>query len=91
MVQAPNLPQNKVKHSLIGSKYIEEIAELQSLHVVCLPLTENIALEQEINSHADILCCNIGNGEILINDGSIGEGQLEKIGLLQHQQCWRNT
>ncbi len=81
LVNAPNLPGNSVKHCLIGSRYNEEIKELTSLGIVCLPLKENNALDDEIKYHADILSCNLGNGEILINQGSIGESVLKELGL----------
>ncbi len=82
IVQAPNLPHNQLKHCLIGSKYTEEISELQRLGVTCIPLVKNTALDNEINNHADILCCNLGNGEILVNHNSIGESKLKEIGYM---------
>lgn len=79
-VKSPNLPKSKVTRCLIGAKYTEEKEELQSLGITCLLLSENQALEDEINNHADILCCNLGNGKILISDSSIGERSLDEIG-----------
>lgn len=76
----PNLPQNRINHCLIGSKYSEEIKELTELNIKCLQLKENHLLDEEINSHADILSFNFGNGKILLNKASIGESDLKKLG-----------
>ncbi len=80
LIKAPNLPENKVKHCLIGEKYTEEIKELEALGINCIQLNNNVMLEEEINSHADMLSCNLGNGKILLNHGTIGEEQIKEIG-----------
>lgn len=81
LINTPCLPQSEVKHCLIGEKYFEEIQELQELGVECLALKKNPLLEDEINSHSDILAFNFGNGEALLNEGAIGEDELEKLGI----------
>ncbi len=79
IIEKPNLPENNVKHCLIGEKYFQEKKELQSLGIECLTLKANDNICEEINSHADILSFNLGNGKIVINDGSIGETTLKKF------------
>lgn len=81
LITTPNLPQNKVKDCLIGEKYTDEINELSQLGINCLRLKESPDLETEISSHADILSFNFGNGQTLINKGSIGEEDLKNIGI----------
>ena len=81
LIKTSYLPKGAVKHCLIGSKYIEEINELKELDIECLTLNPNPLLEDEINNHADILSFNFGNGQVLLNNGSIGEAELKKIGI----------
>lgn len=81
LITTPNLPQNAVRDCLIGEKYTEEINELSQLGINCLRLKESPDLETEISSHADILSFNFGNGQTLINKGSIGEEDLLNIGI----------
>lgn len=81
LISTPNLPISKVKHCLIGEKNADEISELSDLGVICIGLKENSELENEINSHADILSFNFGSGQVLVNKESIGEGELEKAGI----------
>ncbi len=81
LINTPNLPQNDVKHCLIGEKYTDEIKELNELGIECFTLKSNPLLEDEINSHSDILAFNFGNGQILLNDGTIGEDELKSIGI----------
>ena len=81
LIKTPCLPEYSVSKCLIGSKYIDEISELKELGIECLTLKANPLLEEEINSHADILAFNFGNGQVLLNNGSIGEDELKKIGI----------
>ncbi len=80
-IKIPCLPKCTLKHCLIGSKYIDEIKELKELGIECLTLNTNPLLEEEINSHADILAFNFGNGKVLLNNGSIGKEELRKLGI----------
>lgn len=80
IITKPNLPESPVKHCLIGAKYHQEIDELKDLNIECLCLEANNNLYDEINSHADILSFNIGNGKIIISEGSIGEAKLTNLG-----------
>ena len=77
----PCLPENQVKHCLIGERYTDEINELKELGIECIPIKKNPLLDDEVSCHADMLAFNFGNGEILINKGSTGESNLENIGL----------
>lgn len=61
---------------IIGSKYIDEISELTSLGIECITVNESPNLENEINSHADILCCRASDN-IIFADNSIA-GELSK-------------
>lgn len=81
LIKIPNLPQYDVNHCLIGEKYTEEIRELNQLKIECLTLKANPLLEDEINSHSDILAFNLGNGQVLLNEGAIGEYELKKLGI----------
>jgi len=81
LIKTPCLPKNAVKHCLIGEKYTEEINELNELGVECLALNKNTLLDDEINNHADILSFNFGNGQAILNKGSIGEEELKNIGI----------
>ncbi len=80
LIKTPCLPKGNVKHCLIGEKYTDEIKELKELGINCLTLKQNFLLQDEINNHADILAYNFGNGQVLVNNGSIGEDILKKIG-----------
>ncbi len=80
MIHHPNLPEKRITHCLIGEKYLEEIAELKALGITPIPLKGNPFLQDEIRCHADILAFNPGNGTILINKGSKGESELQKLG-----------
>lgn len=79
-ITKPNLPENPIKHCLIGKKYRQEIEELKELNIECLGLKPNNNLDNEIDSHADILSFNMGNGKIIISENSIGEEELTKLG-----------
>lgn len=81
LIKTPCLPNGTVKHCLIGGKYINEINELKGLGIECLTLSPNPLLEEEINNHADILCFNFGNGQVLLNKDVTGEEELKKIGI----------
>lgn len=80
-IKVPCLPENQVKHSLIGERYSDEINELTELGIECLTLNKNPLLDDEISCHADMNAFNFGNGQVLLNRGSIGESELKKIGL----------
>ena len=81
LIKIPCLPENSVKHCLIGEKYIKEINELKELGINCISLDKNSYLEEEISCHADILAFNFGNGQVLLNKGAIGESSLTEIGI----------
>lgn len=81
IIKIPCLPENNVKHCLIGERYTEEISELKELGIECITLKKNNLLDDEISCHADILAFNFGNGQVLLNRGIIGESELNKIGL----------
>lgn len=81
LIKTPNLPQSKVKHCLIGEKYTQEIDELTKLGIECIPLKPNKMLDDEINSHADILCFSCGNGKIIADEHTIGEDEIKKLGI----------
>ena len=81
LINTPCLPKGTIKHCLIGSKYIDEINELKELNIDCFTLNPEPLLEEEINSHADILAFNFGNGQVLLNKGSIGEEELKFLGI----------
>ena len=80
-IKVPCLPENQVKNCLIGENYSDEINELTELGIECITLKKNYQLEDEISYHADMNAFNFGNGQILLNSGSIGESELKKIGL----------
>ena len=61
------------KRCLIGSKYTEEIKELNDLGIetILLPLNKN--LDEEINNHADILSFKLNNDKLIIDSNAVGE------------------
>ncbi len=81
IIEKPNLPQNIVKHGLIGERYTDEIKELTEEGIECLILKENPLLDDEISAHADILSFNFGNGQVIVNASAIGESELKKLGI----------
>jgi len=81
LIETPNLPNGKTKHCLIGKKYTDEIKELTELGIECIKVNENPLLTEEINSHADILCFNYGNGQVEASNGAVGEDKLKKLGI----------
>ena len=81
LIKIPCLPLGRVRHCLIGGKYTDEIRELSELGVECIPLKANTSLDNEVNSHADMLSFNCGNGNVILNKGATGEGDLQKIGI----------
>ncbi len=80
-IKTPCLPSGEVFHCLIGEGYSEEIQELTELGVKCIPLKENTLLDGEISCHADILSFNFGNGQVLLNNGAVGEKELKNVGI----------
>ncbi len=80
LIKIPCLPKGNVKHCLIGERYIDEINELNELGIKCISLKKNHLLDDEISCHADILSFNFGNGQVLLNNGSTGESELQNIG-----------
>ena len=80
LIKIPCLPKGNVKHCLIGERYTNEIKELNELGIECISLKQNRLLEDEISCHADMNAFNFGNGQILLNNGSIGESELQNIG-----------
>ncbi len=81
IIKTPCLPEYCVNKCLIGKKYSTEINELKELGIKCLTLNTNPLLDEEINNHADILAFNFGNGQVLLNNSSIGEVELKNIGI----------
>lgn len=81
LIKVPCLPENQVKHCLIGECYTDEINELKELGIECITLKKNLLLDNEISCHADMLAFNFGNGHILINNGSTGGSMLKKSGI----------
>ncbi len=63
----------KIKRCLIGAKYTEEIAELRELGIEPIGLPENPFLDEEINSHADILAFNTYDGTLFLDCHVKGE------------------
>lgn len=80
-IKTPCLPSGEVFQCLIGERYTEEITELTALGIECIALRKNSFLEDEISCHADILAFNFGNGQVLFNNGAIGEKDLKKAGI----------
>ena len=81
LIKVPCLPEKKVRYCLIGEQYTDEINELKELGIECLLLNKSLLLDDEISCHADISAFNFGNGQVLLNKGSIGEAEPEKLGL----------
>ncbi len=81
LIKIPCLPKGEVKHCLIGESYTDEINELKELEIECLTLNKNPLLDDEISCHADMNAFNFGNGQVLLNNGPIGESGLKKMGL----------
>lgn len=73
MSSCPVLPDKIVRKCLIGAEYIDEINELTESGIECITLSEAASLNEEINSHADILCFNCGNNDIIVNAEIAGE------------------
>ena len=67
-IKDANLPKNKVQYALIGKKYSETADELSKLGIETICLDENKNLDNETASHADMLCCYLGNGEIVLSN-----------------------
>lgn len=72
-IEHPNLPNKRVLHTYIGEKYTDEIRELTSLGVECIPIKSSTDLDEEISAHADILVFNCGKGNLIANRNAIGE------------------
>ncbi len=58
---------------IIGSKYRDEINELNALGLECIQLKPSSYLENEISSHADIRCCKVSDNIILADEAIAGE------------------
>ena len=58
---------------IIGEKYTTEINELQNSGCEIVTFKPNYALDDEINSHADINFFNCNNGQIILSDTVKGE------------------
>lgn len=72
-MNSPILPKKKIKKCIIGKKYQNEINELRKLGIDCIEIGAFDGLDSEINSHADILCFNLGNGFIIVEETIAGE------------------
>ena len=81
LIKTPCLPEGSVRSCLIGEKYYDEISELEQLGINTFILKTNPLLDDEVNCHADMLSFNFGNGQALLNNGSIGEIVLKNIGI----------
>ena len=64
---------NRIQKCFIGGKYSDEIKELNALGIETISLPANDLLDEEINSHADILVFNCLNGTIIADSGLKGE------------------
>ena len=73
MRTCPILPEKKISSCLIGAKYIDEINDLTELGIECITIPSSDSLFEEIKNHADILCFNCGNKEIIVNAQIAGE------------------
>lgn len=58
---------------IIGSEYFNEISELIALGIECITINESPNLDNEINSHTDILCCRASDNIIFADNGIAGE------------------
>ena len=64
---------NNLKRCIIGAKYTDEIKELESIGIECITINGNENLDEEINSHTDILCFKLSDELILADSSSAGE------------------
>lgn len=63
----------RIARCLIGERYTEEIAELESLGIEVIPLPKNALLDDEISNHADILSFRLDDDLLLIDSAIAGE------------------
>lgn len=66
-VKKPNLPQNKIKHCVVGDVESNTLEFLKSLQVVPLILKKSNKLDNEVAFHADMLFSYLGAGNALIS------------------------
>lgn len=64
---------NNKKRCIIGAKYIDEIKELESMGINCVTINESKKLDNEINSHTDILCFKLSKDIVLADSVTAGE------------------
>ena len=64
---------NNKKRCIIGAKYIDEIKELESIGINCITINGSKKLDNEINSHTDILCFKLSNDIVLADSVTAGE------------------
>ena len=67
---------NNLKRCIIGAKYTDEIKELRSMGIDCITINRNPNLDEEINSHTDILCFKPAD-KLILADSSVA-GELEQ-------------
>lgn len=72
-MNTPILPKKRIKKCLIGQRYSNEIRELEQLAIECIAIPSLSSLENEISNHADMLCFNCGNGNLLVQSDVAGE------------------
>lgn len=64
---------NRIKKCFIGEKYTDEINELNELGIETILLPSKHQLDDEIDSHADILVFNCFDGTIIADNSLKGE------------------
>lgn len=85
MLKSAHLPQKAVKTAVIGERYEKIKQSLLSLGVDVLSIGENKELDKSISSHADMLFCDLGSGECVVEDDkSKFSENLRKIGFNVH-------
>ncbi len=62
---------------IIGARYKDEINELNALGIDCIKINASFYLENEINSHADILCFKATDNLLYADVGIAGELRLK--------------
>lgn len=80
-----NLPQKTVTTVVLGERYENIKQSLSSFGVDVLSVNENRTLDKAISSHADMLFCDLGSGECIVeNDKSNFSENLREIGFNVH-------
>jgi hypothetical protein len=80
-ILSPNLPQNRVTHVILGSKYKKTAERLNKINISVIHVPDNKDVLPALSGHADLSICHLGGSRLLLSKSTEGFApELSKYG-----------